>query len=245
MQPQRGYEQSAHLYDRFDTKENIAFFHHYAAEAGEILDVGAGTGRIALPLARRGVRVTCVEPSPAMRQAFERKLAEAPALRPQITLLAGDAASFDLGRTVPAAFLSGSFDHLLDDEARRGALRNLHRHLSPGGTLVFDVFLGLMKEAPLAPAGTVQTERGEIRRLVGGRVLPGTIRETVLVFEVYEQGELVERIEERSPVGITDRESVHRLLDETGFAVRREWRDYDFTPYEAGDALLIVEAVKV
>ena len=46
-------------------------------------------------------------------------------------------------------------------------------------------------------------------------------------------------------MGITDRESVHRLLDETGFSVRREWRDYDFTPYEAGDVLLIVEAVKV
>lgn len=46
----RGYEKSAHLYDIFDAKDNIDFFAHYASDAGEILDVGAGTGRIAVPM---------------------------------------------------------------------------------------------------------------------------------------------------------------------------------------------------
>jgi len=40
-----GYEQCAYLYDLFDTKENLGFFLHYASEAVEILDIGAGTGR--------------------------------------------------------------------------------------------------------------------------------------------------------------------------------------------------------
>ena len=57
MSERTGYEKSAHLYDLFDRKENVEFFHHYAAKAGEILDVGAGTGRIAIPLARRGISV--------------------------------------------------------------------------------------------------------------------------------------------------------------------------------------------
>lgn len=39
-----GYEKCAHLYDLFDKKENIEFFLHYDLEAGEILDIGAGTG---------------------------------------------------------------------------------------------------------------------------------------------------------------------------------------------------------
>lgn len=38
------YEQCAHLYDLFDTKENIEFFFHYASKAGEILDIGVRTG---------------------------------------------------------------------------------------------------------------------------------------------------------------------------------------------------------
>lgn len=120
---------------------------------------GRGTGRIAIPLARRGADVCCVEPSPAMRAEFRRKLAGEPGLQARITLIPEEASSFDARRTFPAAFLSGSFDHLLDDEERLAALRNINRPLVVGGVLVFDLFLGLMEDAPLAPAGTVQTAR--------------------------------------------------------------------------------------
>ncbi|UCF59941.1 MAG: class I SAM-dependent methyltransferase, partial [Anaerolineaceae bacterium] len=129
----RGYEKVAHLYDLFDLKENIPFFSHYALQAGEILDIGAGTGRIAIPIAEQGVAVTCVEPSPAMRNEFQHKLSQHPHLQDRITLLAGDAQSFNVGRQFPAAFLSGSFDHLLDDDERRIALINIGRHLMPHG----------------------------------------------------------------------------------------------------------------
>jgi len=245
MRERNGYEKSAHFYDLFDSKDNIDFFSHYAEESGEILDIGAGSGRIALPLARRGVEVCCVEPSPAMRAQFLCKLAEEPRLRERITLIAGDAISFDAGRTFPAAFLSGSFDHLLDDKERLAALKNInHHHLTLGGVLVFDLFLGLMEDAPLTPAGVVETANGEIRRLVGGQVLPERRKETILIFEVYEGGELIERIEERSLVGITTREEVLGMLESTGFETRREWSAYDRKPYQAGDRLLILEAVK-
>ena len=50
MSDSSGYEKVAHLYDLFDRKENVEFFFHYASAAGEILDVGAGTGRITIPL---------------------------------------------------------------------------------------------------------------------------------------------------------------------------------------------------
>lgn len=164
-----GYEKAAHLYDLFDRKENIEFFYRYASAAGEILDIGAGTGRIAIPLAEQGVRVFCIEPSPAMRREFERKLTGRPDLSGNIHLAAGDAGTFDLGRTFPAAFL---------------------------------------------------------------------------VFETYESGALMERIEERSQVGIVHREGLHGLLGEAGFAVRREFGDYDLSDYREGGTLLIVEAVK-
>jgi SAM-dependent methyltransferase len=238
----RSYGKSAHLYDLFDEKPNIEFFLHYASRAGEVLDIGAGTGRIAIPLAERGVRVCCVEPSPAMRREFERKLAGRPELSDRICLVAGDARSFDAGRSLPAAFLSGCFDHFLDDDERLASLVNIGRHLDVNGVLVFDVFLGLMEDAPISPAGQVFVGDREIRRFVGGRVLPDRTKEVVLVFETFEAGEMVERIEERGLVGLTDRSGVQRILAEAGFDVRREWGDYDFTPYREGASLLIVEA---
>ncbi len=240
----RGYEKAAHLYDLFDTKENIDFFYHYASQAGEVLDIGAGTGRIAIPLAQRGVEVYSVEPSPAMRREFLRRLSKRPGLSKKIRLIEGDASSFDLDRTFPAAFLSGTFDHFLDDHERLSSLANIARHLDSGGTLVFDLFLGLMKDATLSPAGSARRGKREYRRFVGGRLLPGGKKETVLVFETYDSGRLIERIEERSLVGVIDREKLHDLLRETGLQVEREFSNYDFADFREGDSLLIVEAIK-
>ncbi|MBD3369431.1 methyltransferase domain-containing protein [Candidatus Fermentibacteria bacterium] len=244
MRKQGGYENSARLYDLFDDKENLELFCNRAASSGEVIDVGAGTGRIAIPLARRGVRVYCVEPSPAMRRVFDQKLDREPQLRKRITLVPSYASSFEAGRRYPAAYLSGSFDHLLDDSERMAALSNVNRHLTTGGMLVFDVFLGSMGDKPLSPAGVAQTPEGEVRRFVGGRVLPGGRKETTLVFERYVKGELVERIEEHSLVGITSRPMIHDLLSRTGFELAHEWGDYDQEPYIDGDDMMIVEASK-
>jgi SAM-dependent methyltransferase len=238
------YERCAHLYDLFDQKPNVEFFYHYAAQAKQVLDVGAGTGRIAIPLAERGVKVVCVEPSPAMRREFENKLARRPDVAANIRLIVGDARSFDAGATFPAAILSGSFDHFVDDEERRSSLANVRRHLVPGGTLVFDVFLGLMADSPLSPAGQVRVGEREIRRLVGGNMLPGGKRQTDIIFEVYEGDALVERIAEQGVVGVTSRRKVHEVLSRVGFEVRREWSSYEFDGFREGDPLLIVEAVR-
>lgn len=62
----QGYEKSAHLYDLFDNKDNINFFKRYSKKVDNILDVGAGTRRIAIPLAKEGKVVYCVEPSNSM-----------------------------------------------------------------------------------------------------------------------------------------------------------------------------------
>ena len=240
----RGYEKTAHLYDLFDRKKNVKFFFHYAATARDVLDIGAGTGRIAIPLAKRGVNLWCVEPSTAMRREFKRKLVRWPELSGQITIVAGDACTFQFGRTFPVALMSGSFDHLVDDSQRMRALTNIGRHLDPGGVLVFDVFLGLMHDAPPSPAGEVVLGDREIRRYVGGRVLPGDQKEVMLIFEIWQGGKLVECIEEHGLVGITSRAGVRRVLEHSGFQVGHEWSDYQFTPYQEDESLLVVEAIK-
>ena len=241
MVQDRGYEKAAPFYDLFDNKDNIAFFSHYATKAGEILDIGAGTGRIAVPLAERGACVIAVEPSPAMRTQFRKKLDAHPELQDRVTLIAGTAASFRLDRSVPAAFLSGGFDHFLDPAERLSSLENIGRHLQVGGPFVFDVFLGLMKDSPLTSAGEVKTEDQIIRRFVGSKILPDRRIEVTLVFETYQNGALRDCIKQRSWSGITDRNEIHRLLTQTGFVVKQEYSDYQFTPYQEGDPLLIIE----
>jgi SAM-dependent methyltransferase len=203
----------------------------------------AGTGRIAVPLAKSGVKVWCVEPSPAMRREFEKKLGVYSDIAGRIRLLAGDSASFEVGRGFPMAFLSGCFDQFLDEAERTESLMNIRRHLAPGGILLFDVFLGWIGNRPLSPAGEVEVDGQVMRRYVGSEILSIDRQRVNLIYEVFEGEEMVDRIEENGLVGIIDRQEVHRIVHSCGFWVVREWGGYDFSPYEEGDPLLVVEAV--
>ena len=244
MMAKSGYEKCAHLYDLFDTRENTEFFLRCVSEAGEVLDIGAGTGRMAIPLAERGVKVFCVEPSLAMRREFEKKLSARPELSKNIELVAGNATSFKFPRTFPAAFLSGIFDHFLDDQERLSSLSNIAKHLEARSKLVFEVGVGYMKDSPMSPAGKVTQGDKEYRRFVERKVLPDEKIEWLLVYEIYQSGKLIEKIEERSLAGIIDRPKLHRLLKETGFEITKEFGGYDFKEFKDGDLLLIIEAEK-
>jgi SAM-dependent methyltransferase len=245
MQYSGGYEKCAHLYDLFDTKDNIEFFAKYAHMAGEILDIGAGTGRIAISLAEQGAKVICVEPSASMIREFKKKLAHRRKLLSNIEIHKGDAESFRFERNWAAALMSGSFDHLLNDSQRLGALKNIGEHLKPDGILVFDLYRNLTGDRPLKAAGKVTVGTLEYHRKVGARLLPENILEVTLVYETYSYGQMISQIEEKSLVGLVDRGKLHNLLTVAGFEIIKEYGDYDFAPYKEDDAVLIIEAKKV
>ncbi|MGD8627483.1 MAG: class I SAM-dependent methyltransferase [bacterium] len=244
MTPRDGYDRIAGIYDMFADRTAMDFYTRFGSGFGEVLDIGAGTGRIAIALARKGTRMISVEPSPSMAGQFRSRLDREPDLKSLITLIQSDAGSFDAGRIVPAAFMAGSFDHLLDDGERLKALSNIARHLEPGGRLIFEVWVGLMKDDPGSWAGEHRVGDITYKRRVGRKVMPdGTVR-VELVFNVFRGGKLVEKIEQRSRVGISTRDQLHRLLGRAGFEVTGEFGDYEGTPYEEGASILLLESVR-
>lgn len=109
----------------------------FAAEGVRVLDIGCGTGSLAVVLARRGARVTGIDVSPQMLDIARRKVEQA-GLEEGVTLLQMsaidlderlDASSFDL---ITGTLL---FSELSDDE-QRFVLRQCHRLLVEGGRLV-------------------------------------------------------------------------------------------------------------
>ncbi|HEX2265079.1 MAG TPA: class I SAM-dependent methyltransferase, partial [Solirubrobacterales bacterium] len=100
---------------------------------GRVLDIGCGTGRVALELAAAGHEVLGIDADPALTAVLEHRAAEAglPA-----HAIAADARSFTLERRFPLAILPMQVAQLLGGPAgRTRMLATVARHLEPGGLL--------------------------------------------------------------------------------------------------------------
>jgi SAM-dependent methyltransferase len=123
-----------------------------AQEPGPILDVGAGTGRVALDLAARGHDVTALDADPVLLGALAER-ATVP-----VTTVVGDALAFDLSpRRFGLILVPMQTIQLLPD--RSAFLAAARRHLAPGGLLAaalaealegFDPGTGLLPAPDLA-----------------------------------------------------------------------------------------------
>jgi SAM-dependent methyltransferase len=129
--------------------------------AGPILDIGCGTGRVALDLAERGHDVTAVDADPDLVRELARR-ARARGLR--LSAYPLDARTLVLERTFAIAIAPMQVVQLLGGPPGREAmLRAVRSHLSPGGRLaaaLADPFDGLPSDMVLPPLPDVREEDG-------------------------------------------------------------------------------------
>lgn len=116
-----------------------------ARTGGPILELAAGTGRLAVPLAAAGRQVTAVDVDPAMLARARRRVAAAPAeTGDRLELVEADLIGLDMpaAGTYRLAFIAlNSLFLLATREAQREAFVTMARHLAPGGLAVADVWL--------------------------------------------------------------------------------------------------------
>lgn len=138
----------ARLYD-IDLLEDPGDLDLYLALAartgGPILELGAGTGRISVPLAEAGHRVTAVDIDPAMlARARDRVRSKGSAAGARLELVEADVIGLALpgAGSFKLAFIALNTLFLLATRtAQREAFATMGRHLAPGGLAVVDVWL--------------------------------------------------------------------------------------------------------
>jgi SAM-dependent methyltransferase len=120
------------------------------ARSGTALELGIGTGRLALPLSRRGIRVHGIELSSAMAARL-RAQPEAGGIGVTI----GDFATATVGATFGLAYLvRNTIMNLTTQDAQVECFGNVARHLEPGGCFVIEVIVPELQRLP--PGETVR-----------------------------------------------------------------------------------------
>lgn len=135
------------------TPGDLAFYRARCAGADRVLELGCGDGRLLLPIAADGARVTGIERHPGMLSAARDARAALPAaVAERVELIEGDMAAFDLPHRFDRVIVPYTALYCLAPDDRQRCLRRIAGHLTPAGALIFDVWPGdeLWERGPFA-----------------------------------------------------------------------------------------------
>ena len=216
------YDAIAELYDPWSASvvEDVAFYLEEARRSGgPVVELGVGTGRIAVPLGADGIRVIGVDSSRAMLEVCARRAALAGVT---LDLRVGDLREPPVTERVPLVICPfRSLLHMHTDDDRLGVLGAAYDLLLPGGRFVFDVFTPDADDIAQTQGRWLEREPGIFEHAVwdeSARTLTLTVR--------GEERETTMALAWLSPDEWRD------LLEQAGFEIEACYGWFDRTPYK-------------
>lgn len=250
------YDTYAAIYDLQPTvHDDVPFYVELAKRAGApVLELAVGTGRVALEVARAGVRVVGIDASLGMLQVLRDKLEADPEL--PVTAVHADMRTFDVRHEGPFSLAYCPFRgflHLMTPADQLAALRQVAQHLRPAGLFAGNVFfprVSLLNRYESEPQRWGQDGEFDVpdqgtRVIVSSTVRGDIRRQRIDVLFRYEhanrQGEVVKtELRDLSLTYLWPRELEH-LLARAGFELEHLYGDFAGTPFnQGGDELVWV-----
>ena len=240
------YDPLADLYDlEYDHDYDLPFWLALAERAcsgGSVVEWGAGTGRVAVPLSAVSYDVTAVEVSEAMVERGRKK-------GESIEWVRGDMRRVELGRSYGLAVCAfNSFLCLLSLDDALAFLRNAKAHLEPGGLLGIEVSSFSPKELCDAPGGPAlrhdfsrELPRGTLERFSVSRYdAASQLLSIHLFYELYDrEGRLQNKRMHELTIRIVGCGELELMLRLAGFEVEAVYGGFDGEPFSGESERLI------
>ena len=219
------YDKIARLYDPWSRTvvEDVSF---YVAEAvasgGPVLELGVGSGRIAVPVAAAGIDVVGVDLSAGMLEVARETASLAGV---EVDLRHGDMRDPPVDGTFPLVIAPfRSLLHMETDVDRRAALRAARKHLAPQGRFVFDVFAPSREDIEETHGRWLEREPGIWER--------ADWHEDTRTLILRVRGETAETEMSLAWLSVPEWKT---LLREEGFVVSKVYGWFDRKPWRGGE----------
>ncbi len=252
------FDDWADIYDAVhaDLTHDIDFYVELARESGgPVLELGCGTGRISLAIAREGVAVTGIDISPRMIAVAQEKAAKR-GLSERCVFQSGDMAALQLAERFPLVIMPfRSFQSMLTAEEQRQALARVRERLAPGGVFVMDTFNPDVSSLVNDEQSRLAYHLKDVEREGGGTLVvwgqngwdPVTqVNEMRLIIEeVSDEGVVERRLLRDVDQRYTFRYEMEHLLELCGFDLEAVYGDFDGGPItgETEDLVWVARAV--
>jgi SAM-dependent methyltransferase len=250
------YAELPELYDleHAGFSEDVDLYLRLAEVVGDpILELGCGTGRVLVPLAAAGHRITGVDRSRPMLDRARLVLQEHTGdLMRRVTLAEGAMTAAERAPGGPFGLVIFSLNglmHLPTTAEQRAALVSARRALDPRGMLVIDA-LNPTPEMLASLDGRVQLE-GSWRTPDGTVVDRFSARthdsaeqriDTELWYDLIDPASHLRRVRSGFPLRYLVASELALLLEVTGFVEWKLYGSYDLDPFDDGSDRLIVTA---
>ena len=222
------YDAISELYDPWSRSvvEDVAFYVDEAVAAGgPVVELGVGTGRIAIPVASEGISVIGVDNSPGMLEVC-RKHAEMAGVSERLDLRLGDLTEPPVEERVALVTCPfRAFLHLMSEAERLRALQAARELLVPNGRLIFDVFAPGADDIEATHGKWIEREPGIWERAVWDE----QARTLTLSVKDEEGDGSTMQLAWTTPL------EWRRLLDRAGFEVAGLYGWFDRRPFEGGE----------
>lgn len=253
------YDQIARFYDLTHASLTADFpliFQLASQTDGPVLELGCGSGRLLLPLARAGHRVTGLDLSGEMLNRARARVAQEPtAVQQRVTLHQADMTNFALPDGPPFGLAVVPYNTLFHLETAQvlAMLRRVKDCLAENGRLFIDLanpadIANTPEDALLSLENVlIDPETGElIVHLTSNRL--DTADQTLHITWIYDvsapNGGPVHRTVAQSAYHYRYPHQVELLLQEAGYKLLHLWGDYDQSPYDEASDRLLVLAIK-
>lgn len=227
-----------------DYYDDVSFYQSLAEYHGDtVLELGCGTGRVAVPLAQSGLKVTGVDINDAMLAVAKKRMGS----RRGLTLKRGDMTTLDLKQTFALVTVPlGGVQHLATLEDVTAAIAVLARHLEPGGVAVVDIEAPHRDDydptpQPLVEHWTKPWGQGQVSKLVSVEARPSeSIKDITWHFDVASKTGALSRITTSFTFRTITLGEVTLAGRLAGLRMVAAFGDYEFTPFGDDSERLVV-----
>jgi SAM-dependent methyltransferase len=223
-------------------EDDIEMYRQIAgSRRGSVLEIGCGTGRVAIPLARDGLRVTGVDYSPAMLA-----VARARSRGLRVSWVEGDMREVRLGRTFATVLVPfGTLQHLATPDEVVMGMQTVAAHLARNGYAVVDIESPHPEDLkpgpqPLVMHWTRAWQGGQVSKLVAVDVRPAEgLREVTFHFDAQAAEGSLRRSSHTFVLRVITAGELELAARLAGLELVAAYGDYEMSPVSDGDDRLI------